>query len=147
VYCNFAEEAALDEPSWKGAQLAVAEFNKSGGIHGEKVELIRIKGNSSVSELKENIAAFLKGSQVMGIVGLLDSDLAQALARQATKQGIPFVTSGATSPKLSGSVGTGFYMACFGDNDQALFLAFRFLATCPMTPAAVWTCLLFSSRH
>jgi branched-chain amino acid transport system substrate-binding protein len=119
VYCNSGELAALDEPSWNGAQLAVAEVNKNGGIRGEKVELIRITGNSSVSDVKGKVAAFLKDNQVVGMVGLSDSDMVQAAARQAVKQGIPFVTSGATSPKLPGAVGAGFYMACFGDNVQA----------------------------
>jgi len=119
VYCNSGELAALDEPSWRGAQLAVAEVNKKGGIRGEKVELLRINGNSSVSDVKNNVAAALKENHLVGMVGLSDSDMAQAAARQAIKQGIPFVTSGATSPKLPTGVGAGFYMACFGDNVQA----------------------------
>ncbi|MFM8715271.1 MAG: ABC transporter substrate-binding protein, partial [Spartobacteria bacterium] len=53
------------------------------------------------------------------MVGLSDSDLALAAAHQAVKRGIPFVTSGATSPKLPGALGSGFYMACFGDNVQS----------------------------
>jgi branched-chain amino acid transport system substrate-binding protein len=119
VYCNSGEQAALDEPSWRGAQLAVVEVNKGGGIRGEKVELIRISGNSSISNLKDNVAASLKENQLVGMVGLSDSDLALAAAPQAVTQGIPFVTSGATSPKLPTAVGAGFYMACFGDNVQA----------------------------
>jgi len=119
VYCNSGDQAVLDEPSWRGTQLAVAEINKAGSIRGEQVELIRIPGDSSTADLKKNVAAFLKKNQPSGIVGLSDSDLALSAAHQALKQGVPFVTSGATSPKLPWTLGSGFYMACFGDNAQA----------------------------
>jgi branched-chain amino acid transport system substrate-binding protein len=119
VYCDSGEQAVLDEPSWRGAQLAVAEINKAGGIRGEQVELVRITGNSTAADLKKNVAAFLEKNQITGMVGLSDSDLALAAAHQALKRGIPFVTSGASSPRLPGVLGAGFYMACFGDNVQA----------------------------
>ena len=109
----------MDEPSWRGAQLAVAEINKAGGIRGEQVELVRIAGNSTAADLKKNVAAFLEKNQITGMVGLSDSDLALAAAHEALKRGIPFVTSGASSPRLPGVLGAGFYMACFGDNVQA----------------------------
>ncbi len=119
VYCDSGEQAVLDEPSWRGAQLAVTEINKSGGIRGEQVELVRIAGNSTAPDLKKNVAAFLEKNQITGMVGLSDSDLALAAAHEALKRGIPFVTSGATSPRLPRALGAGFYMACFGDNVQA----------------------------
>lgn len=119
VYCDSGAQAVLDEPSWRGAQLAVAEVNKAGGIRGEQVELVRISGNSSAEDLKKNVAAFVEKNQLSGMVGLSDSDLAQAAAHQALKRGIPFITSGASSPKLPRALGSGFYMACFGDNVQA----------------------------
>jgi branched-chain amino acid transport system substrate-binding protein len=119
VYCDSGAQAVLDEPSLRGAQLAVAEVNKAGGIRGEQVELIRIAGNSTAADLKKNVAAFLEKNQITGMVGLSDSDLALAAAHEAFKRGIPFVTSGASSPKLPGVLGSGFYMACFGDNVQA----------------------------
>jgi branched-chain amino acid transport system substrate-binding protein len=119
VYCNSGEQAALDEPSWRGAQLAVTEINKTGGIRGEQVELVRITGNSTAADLRKNVATFLEKNQIAGMVGLSDSDLALAAAHEALKRGIPFVTSGATSPKLPRALGSGFYMACFGDNVQA----------------------------
>jgi branched-chain amino acid transport system substrate-binding protein len=83
------------------------------------VELIRVSGNSTPSDLKKNVDEALKNPSLVGLVGLSDSDLAFAAGREAIKQGIPFITSGATSPKLPSSVGSGFYMACFGDNVQA----------------------------
>ena len=52
VYCDSGAQAVLDEPSWRGAQLAVSEINKSGGIRGEQVELLRITGNSTAWEEK-----------------------------------------------------------------------------------------------
>jgi hypothetical protein len=45
LYCDSGARAILDKPCWRGAQLAVAEVNKAGGIRGEQVELVRIAGN------------------------------------------------------------------------------------------------------
>jgi len=119
VYSNSGDQAPLDEPSWRGAQLAVADVNKAGGIHGQQVELVRIRGNSTPAEIQKNVDQALKNPALVGLLGLSDSDLAFAVGREAIKAGLPFVTSGATSPKLPSAVGYGFYLACFGDNMQA----------------------------
>jgi branched-chain amino acid transport system substrate-binding protein len=119
VYSNSGDQAALDEPSWRGAQLAVAEVNKAGGIHGQQVELIHIRGNSTSADIQKNVDQAVKNLSLVGLVGLSDSDLAYVAGREAIKAGIPFVTSGATSPRLPSVVGSGLYLACFGDNMQA----------------------------
>jgi branched-chain amino acid transport system substrate-binding protein len=43
----------------------------------------------------------------------------QTLGPLAQQAGIPFVTPGATSPKLPDQIGDGMFLACFGDNVQA----------------------------
>jgi len=77
------------------------------------------RGTYTAAGLK-NVASFLEKKQLAGmVVRLLYIDLALAAAHQALKQGIPFVTSGSSSPRLSEALGKFFYMACFGDNVQA----------------------------
>jgi len=53
------------------------------------------------------------------MLGFSDTDMTLAAAPIAAKAGIPFVTSGATSPRLPEQVPTYLYLACFGDNVQA----------------------------
>ena len=120
VYCNAGQQKALDEPSWRGAQAAVALRNKSGGINGRPVELIRIASDSSPASVAAAVRAALQANPDMAaLIGLSDSDLALAAGREAKRAGKVFVTSGATSPLLPAQVGGRFFLACFGDNVQA----------------------------
>lgn len=120
VYCNAGQQKALDEPSWRGAQAAVALRNKSGGINGRPVELILIAADSSPAAVASAVRSALQANPDMAaLVGLSDSDLALAAGREASKAGKVFVTSGATSPLLPNQVGGRFFLACFGDNVQA----------------------------
>ena len=120
VYCASGEQKALDEPSWRGAQAAVALRNKSGGINGRPVELIRIAADSNPASVASAVRASLQAHPDMAaLIGLSDSDLALAAGREVRKAGKVFVTSGATSPLLPAQVGGRFFLACFGDNVQA----------------------------
>ena len=52
-------------------------------------------------------------------IGFTDSDSVLALGPIFQQAGIPFVTPGATSPKLPEQIGNEIFLACFGDNVQA----------------------------
>lgn len=120
VYCNSGIQQALDEPSWRGAQAAVALRNRAGGINGRPVELVRIAADSTPSSVAAAVrSALQEHPDIAALVGLSDSDLALAAGREARKARKVFVTSGATSPLLPNQVGGGFFLACFGDNVQA----------------------------
>lgn len=120
VYCNTGQQKALDEPSWAGAQAAVALRNKSGGINGRPVELIRIEADTNPASVAAAVRSALQVHPDMAaLIGLSDSDLALAAGREARKAGKVFVASGATSPLLPNQVGSEFFLACFGDNVQA----------------------------
>ena len=120
VYCHAGPQKALDEPSWRGAQAAVALRNKSGGINGQPVELIRIATDSSSASVTAAVRSALRADpDIAAFIGLSDTDLALAAGREARKAGKVFVTSGATSPLLPSQLGGGFFLACFGDNVQA----------------------------
>jgi len=120
VFCDAGSQRALDEPSWQGAQAAVALQNQAGGIRGRKVELIRIPADSSTAAVSAGVRSALTAHPDMAaFIGLSDTDLALAAGREARQAGKVFVTSGATSPLLPDEVGEGFFLACFGDDVQA----------------------------
>ena len=54
--------------------------------------------------------------KVVAVVGFTDSDSVLAAGPVIQKAGIPFITAGATSPKLPDQIGDMMYLACFGDN-------------------------------
>lgn len=120
VYANSGPQAALDEPSWRGAQAAATVANRSGGAGGERVELVRVPYDSTPASAAAGVRAALeKDPSIAGFVGVSDSDVALAAGREAVRAGKVFITSGATSPLLPRQLGPRFFLACFGDNVQA----------------------------
>lgn len=120
VYCNAGPQESLDEPSWRGAQAAVALRNKSGGLQGAPVQLIRVAADSTPESVAGAVrAALARDPDIAAFVGLSDTGLALAAGREAKRAGKVFVTSGATSPLLPSQIGSQFFLACFGDNVQA----------------------------
>jgi branched-chain amino acid transport system substrate-binding protein len=111
--------ASLDVPASRGSKLAVKEINAAGGVLGRQIDYILYDGKTD-SATNGNIATQLVSSdKVVAIVGNTDSDSALAIGPIAQKAGIPYLTAGATSPKLPDQVGDFMFLAPFGDNVQA----------------------------
>jgi branched-chain amino acid transport system substrate-binding protein len=117
IYNLEGSQSPLDIPSARGAELAVQEINAQGGIDGKKIELILCDGKSDPAKVRE-CAANLLGENISAMMGLSDTDMVLAALPAAAGTGVPFVTSGATSPKLAEEY-DGLFLACFGDNVQA----------------------------
>jgi len=118
LYNLTGSQAPLDGPSLDGARLAVDRINAAGGLLGRRVELLERDGQTDPALVRYD-AANLAALQVTAIVGLSDTDQVLAAAPVAARAGIPFVTSGATSPLLPAQVPDWLFLACFGDNVQA----------------------------
>ncbi len=118
IYNVTGSQAPLDGPSLDGARLAVDRINATGGLLGRRVELLERDGQTDPALVRydaENLVAL----KVTAIIGLSDTDQVLAAAPVAARAGIPFVTSGATSPLLPARVPDWLFLACFGDNVQA----------------------------
>ena len=85
---------------------------------GRRVELLERDGQTNEADV-QRAAASLVASGCSAIVGLSDTDQVLAAAPIAARAGVPFVTSGATSPRLTEQVPNWLFLACFGDNAQA----------------------------
>ncbi|HTX70669.1 MAG TPA: ABC transporter substrate-binding protein [Thermoleophilia bacterium] len=118
IYDLSGERAALDVASLEGARLAVDRINARGGLMGRRVELLERDGQTRQADV-QRAAASLVASGCSAIIGLSDADEVLAAAPIAARAGVPFVTSGATSPKLVKQVPNWLFLACFGDNAQA----------------------------
>ena len=94
--------ASLDVPASHGSLLAVKEINAAGGVLGMQIKYILYDGKTDSATN-----------------GNTDSDSALAIGPIAQKAGIPYLTAGATSPKLPDQVGDYMFLAPFGDNVQA----------------------------
>jgi branched-chain amino acid transport system substrate-binding protein len=118
IYNLTGEQWSLDGPSLEGARLAVDRINAHGGLLGRRVELLERDGHTNERDVRL-AAANLVASGCSAIIGLSDTDQVLAAAPVAARAGVPFVTSGATSPLLTTQVPNWLFLACFGDNAQA----------------------------
>src|SRR3954447_24515788 len=112
-------ENALDLPAANGAKLAVKEINAAGGINGSQIDFIVHDSQYKMDVTAQTAKQFVEQDKVPVFIGYTDTDsvLASGPTFQAAK--IPFITVGATSPKIPSQVGDMMFLACFGDNVQA----------------------------
>ncbi len=113
------DESSLDLPAANGAKLAAEEINAAGGVLGKKIDLV-VRDSQYKMDVTAQIAQqMVEQDKVQAAVGFTDSDSVLAFGPIMQKAGIPFLTAGATSPKLPAQIGDNLFMACFGDNVQA----------------------------
>ena len=62
--CATGIQAYLDEPGIKGAQLAVEELNKKGGILGRQVEFVNIDGQSDPKLVEKAAEEMVKKNNI-----------------------------------------------------------------------------------
>jgi branched-chain amino acid transport system substrate-binding protein len=113
------DESALDLPAANGAKLAVKEINAAGGVLGKQIDFIVHDSQYKMDVTAQTAKQFVEQDKVPLMIGYTDTDsvLAAGPTFQAAK--IPFITVGATSPKIPTQVGDMMFLACFGDNVQA----------------------------
>lgn len=111
--------SSLDTPALNGAKLKVAEINAAGGVLGQQLKLDIYDTKTDPTVIASTASQLINEDKVPVIMGFTDSDSVLALGPIAERAGIPFVTPGATSPKLPQQVGKDMFLACFGDNVQA----------------------------
>lgn len=95
--CLTGIQAPLDEPALKGAQLAVEEINKKGGVLGKKLELINLDGKSDPVTVG-NAAVQLIEQGAKAIITPSDFDFGGPASREAQKAGIVGISPAASSP-------------------------------------------------
>jgi len=111
--------SSLDAPALNGAKLKAKEINDAGGINGKQIELVVYDTKTDPTVIASVASQLLNSDKVPVAMGFTDSDSALALGPIFQQAGVPFVTPGATSPKLPDQVGSDMFLACFGDNVQA----------------------------
>ena len=113
------DDSALDLPAANGAKLAVKEINAAGGINGQQFDLVVHDTQYKMDVTAQVCKQFVEEDKVVAVVGFTDTDSVLACGPVIQKAGLPFITAGATSPKIPSQVGDKMFLACFGDNVQA----------------------------
>ncbi|MDR7144246.1 branched-chain amino acid ABC transporter substrate-binding protein [Rhizobium sp. BE258] len=110
--------AAYGDQVKNGAQTAVDEINKNGGILGEKVIL---KTADDAGEPKQGVSAAnqLVGEGIKFVVGPVTSGVAIPASDVLAENGVLMVTPTATSPDLTNRGLTNVLRTCGRDDQQA----------------------------
>ena len=101
---NFEETgatAAYGTAEQKGAQLAVEEINKAGGIDGKKLEVVDKDNKSETAEAASVTTNLVTQSKVNAVVGPATSGATAAAVSNATKAGVPLISPSATQDGLT----------------------------------------------
>ena len=113
------DESALDLPAANGAKLAEKEINAAGGVLGRQIKLIIHDSQYKMDVTAQVAKQFVEQDKVVSVIGFTDTDSVLAAGPTIQQAGLPFITAGATSPKIPSQVGDKMFLACFGDNVQA----------------------------
>lgn len=113
------DESALDLPAANGAKLAAKEINAAGGINGQQIDLVVHDSQYKMDVTAQICKQFVAEDKVIAVIGFTDTDSVLACGPVVKDAGLPFITAGATSPKIPDQVGDNTYLAAFGDNVQA----------------------------
>jgi branched-chain amino acid transport system substrate-binding protein len=103
--CLTGIQSPLDEPALRGAQLAVDEINKNGGVLGKQLVLLALDGKSDPVTVG-NVAIQLIEQGAQAIITPSDFDFGGPAAREAQNAGIVAISPAASSP-LFGSKALG----------------------------------------
>ena len=90
-------QGPLDAPALKGAQVAVDEINKKGGVLGKELELIYLDGKSDPATVA-NVTVQLIDNGAKAIITNSDFDFGGPGSREAQKVGMVGLSPAASSP-------------------------------------------------
>lgn len=130
--------ASIDGPSLNGARLAAKQINEGGGVLGHSIVLRAIDTKTDQQETAK-AAQRLLSEGVVAAIGFSDTTFVMAAAPLFQEAGVPFVTSGATHPKLPEWVGDYMFMVPFGDDDQSYAIADYAYDRLGVRRVVVWT--------
>jgi len=132
--------ASIDGPALNGAKLKAKMINESGGLlGGRQIEITAIDTKNDLKEAATGAKRAVSMPNLVAGIGHSDTTFALASAPLFQAQGIPFVTSGATSPDLPGMVGEEMFLVPFGDDVQAHAMAEYAYNTLGAHKVVVWT--------
>jgi branched-chain amino acid transport system substrate-binding protein len=98
--CLTGVQAPLDEPGFKGAQVAIKQINDAGGLLGESVRFLNVDGKSDpVTVGNAAVELIDQGAQL--IVAPCDFDFGGPASREAQSAGIVGISMCASDPLYS----------------------------------------------
>jgi branched-chain amino acid transport system substrate-binding protein len=128
--------ASIDGPAFNSVKLAVKDLNDAGGLLGKQVEVVGIDTKADEAETVSAAVRLCEQEKVNAVVGYCDTHWVLASAPIVREYGIPYITAGATHPRIPER--SGAWMACFSDGAQASVIAEYAYKEMGFETVAVW---------
>ena len=128
--------ASIDTPALNGIKLATEEINQAGGVLGRPIELKTVDTKADEGETVAAVIRLVENEKVCALIGYCDTHWVNIAAPLAREYGVPFITPGATHPRIPER--TGAWLACFGDNAQAAAIAEYTINDLGLKKGAIW---------
>jgi branched-chain amino acid transport system substrate-binding protein len=109
--------------SVQGAELAVEEFNKAGGVNGKMIEL-HVGDSASKAEQGKSATDKLISEGALAILGEVASGITAQMAQSCTEKGIPIVAIGATNTDITRKGANNVFRVCYTDDFQGPVMAY-----------------------
>jgi len=127
VFPTLGRYAVSGLQSLKGAQLAVEDLNRGGGVNGRLLRLAEYRTGSYFLDARHAAALAVRGG-ALAIVGSNSSELSSAVAEEAQARGVLQVTNVSTAADLTFDARTGrarpfVFRMCASDEVMGALLA------------------------
>ena len=96
-------QALFGQDEKQGKEMAVAELNKAGGILGKQIELIHEDDGAQAPQAAAAATKLITKDKVVAISGAHASGTTLAVMEVIAEHGIPCITPGASSPRITNS--------------------------------------------
>lgn len=96
-------QAVFGQDSLNGKKMAVEEINAKGGVLGKQIELISEDDGAQAAQAATVATKLITQDKVVAISGAHGSSCTLAVMEVLNKYGIPCVTPGSSSPKVTSS--------------------------------------------
>lgn len=118
--------AAYGNAGKNGANLAVDEINKAGGIDGKQITVISKDNKSDNAEAASVVSNLINNDKVNAVIGSMISGAVKSMTPNITKGAVPLVTPAGTDDTLTvtnGKVNEYIFRSTFQDSYQGKVLA------------------------
>lgn len=118
--------AAYGNAGKNGANLAVEEINKAGGINGKQIDVISKDNKSDNAEAATVVSNLINNDKVNAVIGSMTSGAVKSMTPNITKGAVPLVTPAGTDDTLTvtnGKVNEFIFRSTFQDSYQGKVLA------------------------
>jgi branched-chain amino acid transport system substrate-binding protein len=114
--------ATFGQTTARGAEMAIDEINRAGGVKGKQLELVVLDDQGKADEAGNTVARLIDVNGAVAVVGEVASTLSLVGGRIAQRRGVPMVSPSSTNPKVT-QVGDYVFRVCFVDPFQGFVMA------------------------